>query len=79
MQVPFGVCRPVVRSVVFVIQVALDEQVRVVSHCLVNSGVLPWVVQGPESCSSAREAAVKSVSLEKGDQVAGVFDEWVDI
>jgi hypothetical protein len=36
---------------------------------------LSWVVQGPVSWCPAREAAMKTVAFEKGDEVAGVFDK----
>lgn len=56
-------------------QMALNEQVRVVGHFLVDGGVLSWVVQGPVSRCSTRKAAIETVVLEEGDQVASVFDE----
>lgn len=64
-----------VGSIVFVIQMAFDEQVQVICHRLVNGRVLSRVVECPVSRRPSRETTVEVVGLEEIDQVAGVFNE----
>lgn len=64
-----------VGSIVFVIQMAFDEQVQVICHRLVNGRVLSRVVECSVSRRPSRETTVEVVGLEEIDQVAGVFNE----